>query len=175
MKNLTKLSLALAAVLAAGSAHAEQLNVGATVAQACTLNLEQVSSGTVSTAEEDDQTVANLSLRCNTPGGATVTIAPTNGDLKSADGILINYTMLLDVDGVDALDIARTDTSPGSTHSSSLGFFSPVLANEVDAVFKMDINVEAPGPFVEGQVLFPARNAPAGDYSESFDFSITGL
>ncbi len=175
MKNLTKLSVLMAALVAAGAAQAESLNVGATVAQACTLNLEQVSSGTISTAEEDDQTIANLSLRCNTPGGATVTIDPLNGDLKSSAGILINYTMLLDVAGLDALDIDRTDTSPGSTHSSSINFFSPVLANEVDAVFKMDVNVEAPGPFVEGQVLFPARNAPAGDYSESFEFSITGL
>ncbi len=175
MKNLTKLSLFVASLVAVSSAQADSLDVGATVAEACTINLEQVSSGTISTAEEDDQTIANIGLRCNTPGGATVTIAPLNGDLKSAAGILINYTMLLDVDGVDDLDIARTDTSPGSTHSSTIGFFSPVLANEADAVFKMDVNVEAPGPFVEGQVLFPARNAPAGDYSESFEFSITGL
>ena len=175
MKNLLKLSLLSASLVAAGVAQAENLNVNATVAPTCSISLNQVSSGTLSVAEEDAQTVANLDLKCNAAGGARLGVTPANGDLKDGP-TLINYAMSLDVDSVDSLDIATTDTVPGGVAITrdQVGFNGD-LANEVTAVFKMDVNVEAPGPFVLGQTLFPARSAPAGDYQESFDFTLSAL
>lgn len=175
MKNLLKLTLLSASLGVAGFAQAETLDVNATVAPICSITLNQVSSGTLSVAEEDYQTIANLDLKCNGANGAELEIAPANGDLKSSDNILINYTMRLDVTTVTDLSIAPTDTSPGSTHNSSTAGFNGDLAQGVPAVFKMDVNVEAPGPFVLGQTLFPARSAPAGDYQESFDFTLTAI
>lgn len=175
MKNILKLSLLSASLIAAGAVQAENLNVNANVAETCSISLNQVSSGTVSTAEEDAQTVANLDLKCNSAGGATLDVTATNGDLLSSSGIRINYTMDLDVNIVDDLDIAPTDTVPGGTTSRTQVGFHGDLAQEVQAVFKMDVNVEAPGPFVLGQTLFPARSAPAGDYDEDLTFTLTAL
>lgn len=172
--------VAAAALLggAATTASAESLNVTTTVAPYCGIRLANVSSGTASVAHEAAQQVANLELACNTGGTARLVLNPLNGDFKNGNA-LINYSLQFDA-ADNAFDINWTDATPGDAEGSGkftrdkAGYSQP-LANGLGATFWLNVNVAAPGPTPEGQTYYPANAAPAGTYTESFEFTLTAV
>lgn len=177
MKKLAKISLISASLAMVGMAYAVDLGVSASIPAYCEISLANGSSSTASIAMENVQTIANLDMSCNTPGGAELTVEALNGDFVNTanSNILVNYALILDAD-IDAFDVDETDASPAAkTFVRTLGSYSPDLADGISAVFSLNMNVDAPGPFPTGQILFPATNAPAGDYTESFSFTIASL
>ncbi len=162
----------------AAQAQNTSLAVNTTVVGYCAVRLANVSSGTASIAQEAEQQVANLQLACNGTK-ATLTVNPLNGDFKNGNN-LINYSMRLNSATEPAFNIATTDATPGDAENSGKftrvknGYSQP-LANGVDAQFWLNVNVAAVGPVAEGQIMYPANAAPAGNYTESFTFELSSL
>ncbi|MFV0625262.1 hypothetical protein ACBY01_14790 [Sphingomonas sp. ac-8] len=185
---MIKKALALstvAAVVAFASpalAQSSSLTVNGTVAGYCDVRLANVSSGTATVAFTADQKIANLQLACNSAGGTKLIVNPKNGDLTNATG-RINYAMRL-VSQDAAFAIATTDTAPGDTEGQGLftrsrAGYSQAVANGLPLELWMNVNVEGEngpqGPDFNGTPLYPANAAPAGTYSEVFDFTVTAI
>ena len=171
-------AVALAAVPAAAQ---ESLNVQGVVAPYCSVRLANVSSGTATVAFESEQKIANLQVACNSGAGTTLTVNPQQGDLVGAAG-RINYAFRL-TSSVAPLNIATTDTAPGDVPDRGIFIrrnpgYSQSIANGLPLELFMNVNVNAvPGeaPDFSGSPLFPANAAPAGTYSETFNFTISGV
>lgn len=166
----------------AGGASAESLNVTGTVAPYCNVNLTNVSSGTATIAFTDYQKIANLRLSCNSAGGAKLEVNPQNGDLVSAQGKSINYAFRLDSAQETAFAIPSSDTAPGDSEGAgkftrSKTAFTTAVANGVPLELWMNVNVQNEGgaPDLNGNPQFPANAAPAGDYKETWTFTVNGL
>lgn len=176
MKKLFKMTLIGASLAAVSMVQATDVDVAATIPSYCQINLANGSSGTASIAFEGTQTIANFDMSCNTPGGATLTLTPANGDFvnTSNSNIIVNYALEFDAD-INDFDVGPTDAVPGGNFVRTLANYSSQLADGISAVFSLNMNVDAPGPTALGQTYFPATSAPAGSYSESFAFEVTGL
>lgn len=179
-KGITLAALATGLVMAAAPASAETLNVTGTVAPYCNVNLTNVSSGTATIAFLDRQKIANLRVSCNASSGTKLTVNPQNGDLLSSQNNRINYTMELKGTGDGAaFNIAETDTAPGDadnvgSFTRSRSGYSMNIANGVPLEFFMNVNVQnEPQPDFAVANQFPANAAPAGDYKERFDFTVS--
>ena len=170
-----------ALALLAVPASAETLNVQGVVAPYCNINLANVSSGTASIAMVSEQQVANLKLACNAAGGERLVLSTANGDLVNGNVARINYAMRLTADD-PAFNIAQTDTAPsgGEGHQYFTRVktgYNQAIANGINAQLFMNVNVatDPNQPDFNGTPLYPANAAPAGTYSETFTFTLTGL
>ena len=180
-KALALAGATLTAALVSGMpAHADTLNVQGVVAPYCNITLTNVSSGTVSIAFTDTQKVANLRVACNAASGTKVTRDPSNGDLLSSNNVdRINYAMTLKSPSDPAFNIAETDTAPGGANNigkftrSHVGY-SQAIASGIPLELWLNVNVQGePQPDFSTPNVFHADAAPAGTYTESFDFSVT--
>lgn len=190
MLNFLK-TTAIAALVAAPAIYAvpasaadETLTVTTQVAAFCSVRLANVSGNNVSVANGSPQKVATLDLACN-QDNATLTVDSQYGDLLDLTGPAqgnagsqyVNYDMKVDVMGVDALDIGWVDTAPGSPAVATMAGYSSTLANGVSADFLLDLCYGAGGS--TGCNASPenseALSAPAGTYTETFTFELSGV
>jgi hypothetical protein len=182
MKKLLIAATALAGVAAVPAQAQTALNVQGIVAPYCSINLSNVSSGTASIAFTAAQQVANLNLACNAPGGAKLTLNPANGDLYNGTLGRINYSMELKSPSEAAFAIAPTDTAPGDAINVGLftrqtGAYKQAVANGVPLQLWLDVNVATDVGQLDfnGVPLFAANAAPAGTYTEVFNFTVSPL
>lgn len=170
-------SAALAASLASAPAYADSLNVRGVVAPICDVNYVNVSSGSASVAMQGIQQVANLRLACNGAGGATLTVAVLNGDLKNNNAI-INYNLNVRSPQDSNFTIPQTDTDPNvpslMTFQRTSGF-SAALANGIPLELWLNLNVQPGDNSPTGVTAFKASEAPAGTYTERFTFTVQAL
>lgn len=132
------LSAAAAAAMliapAAVQAQDTELVVTTNVENYCSIGLANVAGSTVAVANGVRQKVTTLRMSCNSPSGAALTSVAENGDLKSADDVLINYDWELVVPAVASLGFGPEDTFPSNwTRITNSGGYSEALADGVFA------------------------------------------
>jgi len=111
MKNLTKLSIVAAALLAASNVNAAETVVGGQVIEICELNVANVSLDFGLNPQAGDSVNTNFSIQCNDGDGATLRVQSSEGGLESDDNedLSIEYTA---VASVGATTVTLT-TDPG--------------------------------------------------------------
>ena len=177
MKTVIALAtLATGIACAAAPASAESLNVAGIVTPVCNVSVDQVTSGTLSIAERNEQKIGNLTLKCNSSGGTTLSLTSTNGDLLSGSN-RINYNIRLGSPQEAAFAIAQQDTNPGTTVTRTRGGFSTAVARGVPLDFFMNVNLANEATQIDnnGTNQFAANAAPAGTYNEVFTFLVSGV
>ena len=176
MKKTLLLAAAAGLIGSLGVASAESIAVSAGIPGYCDVSLANGSSNTASIAMEAVQTIANFDVACNAGGGAELTLEVANGDFHhTTANIIVNYAAELRSPALPALGMAERDYSPGNKTQTSSAPYSTDLANGVPVSLWLNMNVDAPGPFPQGQTLFPATSAPAGTYEETFTLTATAL
>lgn len=182
MRVLLMAAAAAAALTAAPVASAQDttLVVTTNVANYCSIALANVAGSNVSVANGLRQKVTTLRLACNDPDGAILTSNNANGDLRGPPGPgsggfqIVNYDWELVVAApAAALGFGPADTFPGDGPTVTNVGYSEGLANGVSADFFLNLCYEAPGGSSGcGGADSEALSAPAGTYSETFEFDL---